>query len=99
MDDQAKRVVELGYQYANEAIDYLKGAITESDRKPLDMAVFTGSAAAALLATAYMNVFKIKGDAKEARDWLSAVLIGAATHISQDSGYEVKILLVEKEGD
>ena len=99
MEKRSERVVEMGYEYANNAIEFLKKAIPETERHPLDMAAFSGSAAAALLATAYKNVIKITKDAQEARIWLASNLEAAATHISEDSGYEVKILVVEKNSD
>ncbi len=97
MEDRARRAVEFGYKYANDAITFLKDAIPERERHPMDMAVFAGSAAAALLATAYKNVYMIKKDPKEARNWLAAMLSAATEHIGDDFGHSVRVLVVEKE--
>ncbi len=96
MTERSRVVVALGYEYANKAIDYLEDRIPETEREPLDMAVFSGSAASALLATAYKNVYQIKKDPKEAHKWLAAMLSAATEHIGDDFGHSVRVLIVEK---
>ena len=97
MDGRAEKVVGLGYEYADGAIGYLRERIPEKERLPLDMAVFAGSAAGALLATAYKNVFVIKENPEDAREWLASTLAAATKHIMDDFGHPIRILVVENE--